>query len=84
MGTGYRHTCAILSGSGKMECWGSSEHDQCSVPSQFNRKTLLVAIGHNYNCATREMEGGTNGSISAMQCWGSNMLGQTNVPSEME
>lgn len=47
---GTMHSCAI-EGSGNVECWGSDEYGQSSVPG--NGGFVAIGIDDNYTCGLR-------------------------------
>jgi hypothetical protein len=75
----------VLYGDGRVSCFGSNSHGQCSVPKQLrDGSTRVVAVTAG---------GGTGGfGISAaltedavVHCWGNNLIsGQTEIPFEAQ
>lgn len=77
--TGYTHSCAAVTRSLGVKCWGDNSNGQLGDGTQESRFTavdviglhagvLAVAAGGRYSCALT--------SNGAVKCWGSNFRGQ--------
>ncbi|MGB7537269.1 MAG: hypothetical protein WBM17_01905 [Anaerolineales bacterium] len=78
LSAGWTHTC-VLTGAGKVKCWGSNEFGQLGDGSTENRNVPVdvagltegiksVSAGFQHSCVLTA-EGG-------VKCWGSNYFGQ--------
>ena len=71
--TGYSHSCAIQSGSGRVVCWGDDITDQATPPASVDgtagTMATGIAAGRYHSCA---IQAGT----AKVVCWGWNNFGQ--------
>jgi alpha-tubulin suppressor-like RCC1 family protein len=76
---GYYHTCAYVTASALLKCWGSNVHGQLGDGTYTNRNTPttievggavgLLALGQYHTCAYVT-------ASALLKCWGWNDLGQ--------
>lgn len=82
---GGKHTCAIRSTDGAIECWGSNKTTKASVETATGRVQVYsgqasppegnfraVSAGSDHTCAIRENK--------TIRCWGTNDYGQSRAP----
>ncbi len=83
--TGYRHSCALMTG-GSVMCWGDNSKGQLGIQSAadqsiaksnrprtvagLNRGVVAIAAGQYHTCAVRDAK---------VFCWGDNSKGQLGV-----
>ena len=73
LSAGGRHTCAIRSDTGAVECWGSDAHGQSTPPAGEFVSVSAAGRGGAHTCAIRSDTG-------AVECWGLDIGGQATPP----
>lgn len=87
---GQEHTCAVLTGGERLQCWGQNNEGQLGtsnrddvgdtespdvyMPLEFDAAILDVSLGDDYSCVRLDIDGGE------IRCWGSNDVGQLGDP----
>jgi alpha-tubulin suppressor-like RCC1 family protein len=66
---------AVVTFEGLVVCWGATEVDKCSVPSEL-AEVIAVACG-DYHMMALTQDG-------KVVCWGQNNSGQCDVPPDLE
>ena len=86
LAVGQDHTCAVLDGRQRLQCWGNNpsgqlglgdredvgdnEHPGLYEPLDLGAPILDVTLGEQYTCVLLDIDGGQ------IRCWGDNTLGQ--------
>ncbi|MEM9489998.1 MAG: hypothetical protein AAGC55_12700, partial [Myxococcota bacterium] len=93
---GVEHTCAVMSDTTKVRCWGRNDKGQLGVgvgplentPDEaldFSPGSVLqIVAGHDHTCVLLDklqLPDGTELDVRHMRCWGSNNEGQLGYPS---